>query len=124
MCLVSPLSHPALAGSCQLPHSAGWEAPITPQEPRLPGQPAGDTEHLLLSDRAGERILLSPGGQSAVSFLHPGSVLSTREKNYFCHLPFIRYEQRLIHPDIPHIELLNDIADFLTQILHVVSFFI
>lgn len=47
------------------------------------------TDHLLLSDQVEGRILLSLGVQSAVSFLHPGSVLSMREKQFFYHLSLI-----------------------------------
>lgn len=53
------------------------------------GSPDGNRDHLLLSDQVEERILLSLGVRLAVSFLHPGSVLSVMEKHDFHHVSFI-----------------------------------
>lgn len=75
--------HPGRKPSLCLFCRSGYEAPLR-------GEPCWKhRDHLLLSDRVGAKTLLGLGVRSAVSFLHPGSVWSMREKHFFYHSSLI-----------------------------------
>lgn len=95
---VPPTTTTTLAGGPPYACSADQDT-----RPHSEGEPCWKhRDHLLLSDRVEGRTLLGLGVRSAVSFLHPGSVWSTREKHFFYHSSLYIYEQSLIHPNKHH----------------------
>lgn len=118
--LVSSISRvptTTVAGGCR--HACFADQETRKGHPRLPHlhwKPCWKhLDHLLLSDQVEERILLSLGVQLAVSFLHPGSVLSVTEKHDLYHVSLYIYEQSLIHPNI-HQSLNSSITELISSL--------